>query len=91
MRYIYGAWDADANGFSFDEKKQEELHTLTVDRMPYCADCFCKYHCSGDCAAKLLGLKPPSEHAGSVRCRITRAITLHQIQKKLSEEVNDHA
>ena len=90
-RYIYGAWDPDANGFTFDEKKQEDLHGLTVDRMPHCADCFCKYHCSGDCAAKLLGTRPPSEHAGSVRCRITRAITLHQIQKKLSEEVNDHA
>ena len=90
-RFIYGRYDPETKGFLFDEEKQAELHTLTVDRMPYCAGCFCKYHCCGDCAAKLLGMKPPEEHAGSVRCRITRALTLEQIRKTLREEKNDNA
>ena len=90
-RYLYGRWDADTAAFVFDEEKRAALHTLRVDNMPYCGDCFCKYHCSGDCAAKLLGLKSPAQHAGSDRCRITRALTLHQIRKSLEEqEASDH-
>ena len=90
-RFIYGAYDPGRKGFVFDEEKISGLHSLTVDRMPYCRDCFCKYHCCGDCAAKLLGLKPPEEHAGSDRCRITRALTLHQIRKSLNEEEKNNA
>lgn len=90
-RYIYGSYDSRQNGFLFDEEKRSELHRLTVTQMPYCRDCFCKYHCCGDCAAKLLGVKQPEEHAGSERCRITRALTLHQIRKSLSEEEKQNA
>ena len=90
-RFIYGRYDPDGKQFVFDEEKRADLHRLTLDRMPYCKDCFCKYHCCGDCAAKLLGLKPPEEHAGSDRCRITRALTLRQIQKTLNEEEKNNA
>ena len=90
-RYVYGAYSPEEKCFVFDEEKRRDLHRLTVDNMPECRNCFCKYHCSGDCAAKLLGTRPPEEHAGSERCRITRALTLRQIQKSLSEEENEHA
>lgn len=90
-RYIYGIYDQEQRRFVYDEKKRNDLDGLTVNHMPYCKDCFCKYHCCGDCAAKLLGIKPPEEHAGSERCRITRALTLYQIQKSLNEEENIHA
>ncbi len=86
-RFIYGAWKG--SDFAFDETRREALHDLRVDHMPYCDDCFCKYHCSGDCAAKLLGLNPPEQHAGSERCRITRALTLRQIQRALDEKAPD--
>ncbi len=90
-RYIYGNFDSEQNCFRFDEEKRSELHRLTVTQMPYCRDCFCKYHCCGDCAAKLLGVRQPEEHAGSERCRITRALTLHQIRKSLNEEEKQNA
>ncbi len=90
-RYIYGAFDPGLKRFVFDEARRSDLHTLTVDRMPYCRDCFCKYHCCGDCAAKVLGLKPPEAHEGSSRCRITRALTLHRIRNSLNEGGNEHA
>ena len=95
-RYVYGAYSPEEKRFVLDDEKRADLHRLTVDNMPGCRDCFCKYHCSGDCAAKLLGLNPPEKHAGSVRCQITRALTLRQIQASLSkeplnEEENNHA
>lgn len=90
-RYIYGVYDEQQKTFRYDEEKRRNLHRLNVSHMPYCENCFCKYHCCGDCAAKLLGMKQPEEHQGSERCRITRALTLHQIRKSLSEEDNKNA
>ena len=84
-RFIYGKWDPE-KGFRFDEEKMTALHTLRVENMPYCKDCFCKYSCCGDCPAKLLAMKEPSEHQGSGRCRITRAITLARIAGELDGE-----
>lgn len=85
-RYVYGAYSPEEKRFVLNDEKRNDLHRLTVDHMPACDHCFCKYHCGGDCAAKLLGTDPPEKHAGSVRCRITRALTLRQIQESLSQE-----
>ena len=84
-RFIYGKWDP-ASGFIFDEQKIQALHTLRVENMPYCSDCFCKYSCCGDCPAKLLLTKDPSAHRGSPRCRITRALTLARISQSLDSD-----
>lgn len=83
--FIYGKYDPSVGGFVFDDKKREALHRLNVTNIPYCKDCFCKYHCAGDCPAKLVGSKPPKEHRGSVRCKITRALTLEQIAQELDD------
>ncbi len=85
-RFVYGRYDMESRRFVLDEEKLASLRRLRVDNMPYCENCFCKYHCGGDCSAKLLGVRPPEEHGGSVRCAITRALTLHQIQKSLIQE-----
>ena len=82
-RFIYGSYDPVSHSFVLDERKMEELHTLHVRNIPYCENCFCKYSCCGDCAAKLLGNRMPSDHAGSERCAITRALTLRQLSDKL--------
>lgn len=82
-RYIYGHFDAGSGSFVFDRAKQEALHRLVVSNMLYCANCFCKYTCAGDCAAKLLGTVEPELHGGSERCVITRALTLRQLSRQL--------
>lgn len=92
-RFIYGSYDAESGRYVFDQDKLAALHRLTVEHMPQCRDCFCKYHCAGDCPAKLLHDGDPERHSGSERCRITRAITLYQLQRSLSAtgtEERDH-
>jgi len=82
--FIYGRYDEVCGDFCFDDTKKEALHRYTIDNIPYCKDCFCKYHCAGDCPAKLLGNKPAESFKGSERCRITRALTAYFIGKRLS-------
>lgn len=84
--YHFGAYDFEAKQFVFDEEKLRMLSTLEVRNMDFCRDCFCKWHCAGDCAAKLLGNKPPQDHAGSDRCYINRALTHWQLQRAMGIE-----
>lgn len=81
--FIFGQYDPALGRFVFDEEKLARLARLRVENMPFCRDCFCKWHCAGDCASKLLGTKNPEEHQGSARCKIARALTLRQLTRKL--------
>ena len=88
-RFFFGRFDHEVGDFVFDQEKLDELSTLNVHNMPYCSDCFCRWHCAGDCAAKVLEGITPQQHHGSVRCEISRALTLNQIQRKLDWREDD--
>ncbi len=87
--FIYGKYDPETNGFVFDDEKREKLHRLNVTNIPYCKDCFCKYHCAGDCPAKLIGAKRPEDHSGSDRCIITRALTMDKIVREMDRNTEE--
>ncbi len=82
-RFFFGRYDPEGDRFVFDQQKLDALSTLCVHNIRFCDDCFCRWHCAGDCAAKVLDGIDVDEHHGSVRCEISRALTLNQIQRKL--------
>ncbi len=82
-RFFFGRFDEQVGDFVFDQSKLDELSRLCVHNIAYCDDCFCRWHCAGDCAAKVLDGIELEQHRGSVRCQISRALTLNQIQRKL--------
>jgi uncharacterized protein len=88
-RYIYGHYDENAGDFVYDRKVMDDLLKLQVKNIPFCRDCFCKWHCGGDCAAKLLGSNPPEQHSGSERCVITRALIYRQILERIGEDITE--
>ena len=82
-RFFFGRFDPEVGDFVFDQDKLDELSTLCVHNIRFCDNCFCRWHCAGDCAAKVLDGIALEDHHGSVRCQISRALTLNQIQRKL--------
>jgi uncharacterized protein len=82
-RYFFGRWNGEQQTFLFDDGKLEALSRLNVNNMPFCTDCFCRWHCAGDCVAKVLELEDPADHRGSDRCMINRTLTLNQLQRRL--------
>lgn len=83
QRFFFGRYDEGAGDFVFDQRKLDALGKLSVHHIRYCDDCFCRWHCAGDCAAKVLDGIDVEDHRGSVRCSISRALTLNQIQRRL--------
>ncbi|MBQ3267664.1 MAG: hypothetical protein IJH08_07085 [Atopobiaceae bacterium] len=88
-RFFFGHFDQAVGDFVFDQGKLDELSRLCVHNIRFCDDCFCRWHCAGDCAAKVLDGIALEEHHGSVRCQISRALTLNQIQRKLDWKPTD--
>ena len=88
-RFFFGRFDAKAGDFVFDDRKLKELSSLNVHNIRYCDDCFCRWHCAGDCAAKVLDGIDLADHHGSVRCKINRTLTLNQISRRLDWRPQD--
>ena len=88
-RFFFGHFDVEQGDFVFDQDKLDQLSRLNVHNIRFCDNCFCRWHCAGDCAAKVLDGIELEEHSGSMRCQISRALTLNQIQRKLDWRPTD--
>ena len=82
-RFFYGRPSDGPSGFDFDERVYSALRAHTVDRLEYCAGCFAKWNCAGDCYHKSLHWNP-EDFAGAGRCDIIRALTKDQILAKIT-------
>ncbi|MGE5458856.1 MAG: radical SAM protein [Methanobacterium sp.] len=86
--FHYGYYDTASNTYIFDEERQKRLRGLSVDNIRYCRDCFCKWHCAGDCLAKAIHFEEERLHRGSDRCQINREITLHHLKDMVTGYAN---
>jgi uncharacterized protein len=81
--FTWGHFDRATRRFALDEARRLEQTTLTVQHKPACSDCFCKWHCAGDCAAKLAHLGDARDPTPSPRCVVNRALTRDQLLRAL--------
>jgi uncharacterized protein len=63
-----------------NEERRRFLHSLTVENIDYCKDCFAKWHCSGDCIAKLEHSDYHGER-GHDRCKLNRKLVAGELRK----------
>ncbi|MGA1789948.1 MAG: radical SAM protein [bacterium] len=83
--FMFGYYDKSQNRFMFDNKKLQKLRNRTVENIPWCQGCFCKWHCAGDCANKARHAMVNGAFNGHPRCEITRSLVLDQILNKINE------
>ncbi len=81
--FIYGKPDAEG-GYRFDRAALDRLRRQGVENRPYCAGCFAKWHCAGDCHHKSLTVNGEREFAGSDRSHITRGLTKDLILARIA-------
>jgi uncharacterized protein len=59
-----------------DEGHRQALLRRMETRLEGCRDCFCYWHCAGDCHVKAFYPGAEAAPGASTRCRVNRAITL---------------
>lgn len=68
----------------------ERLKTVRVDKVPFCRNCFCRWHCCGGCLNDHLSQSEnngdPFSDRTNVMCYIAREIVWHQLSKITEEK-----
>ncbi|MGD1047085.1 MAG: radical SAM protein [Bacteroidota bacterium] len=74
--FTFGKYDIETNSLILDYNKINKIRDMVVFNYDECADCFCKYHCAGDCPDRRLSDK--------LNCVTTQNIGLNILNNKLS-------
>ena len=82
--FYYGRYDTANKEFVFDKNKIEQLKKYSVENIEYCEDCFCKWHCAGDCISKVFDSSNSFRHEGSFRCNLNRQLTILELEKLIA-------
>ncbi|MBF0563661.1 MAG: radical SAM protein [Nitrospirae bacterium] len=61
------------------------LQNRTVAKIDYCQNCFCKYHCAGDCLTRATDGVHLTNILDTARCRINQDLTQDQIIQNLTD------
>jgi uncharacterized protein len=83
--FHYGRYDFTQKKFVFDFDKIRRLQKYSVENIPYCQNCFCKWHCAGDCISKVFDVSKSFQHQGSSRCALNRQLTITQLEKLIND------
>jgi uncharacterized protein len=84
--FHFGKYNSEKKCFDFDLERIKNLKTLSVENLNYCSDCFCKWHCAGDCLSKVFDLSGSREHKGSIRCNLNRQLTIADMDTLIEEQ-----
>jgi len=87
--FHYGGYDFEKKCFVFDENRISALQKLSVENLAFCRDCFCRWHCAGDCLARVFQNASEATHTGSIRCQINRKLTLASMEDLVMQAGND--
>ncbi len=78
--FFYGRYHKESNSFQFDEVKYQALRKKQVQFLPECANCFCKWHCAGNC------LSSRESDESDFNCEVTRKLSAWRLEKMLNTE-----
>jgi uncharacterized protein len=72
-------------GLEFDRERWQRIANRTADRISFCQDCFCRWHCAGDCLGKTFAPTRPDHFAPTARCRANQELTKYLLLRRIAE------
>ena len=83
--FHYGKYDPYLKEFWFDWEKIRCLQGYGLEKTDLnCKECFCQYHCAGNCLIKKLNPATLSCEANTSRCKMTKEIGAYQLSQVLA-------
>lgn len=81
--FFYGRPIPGTDDYEFNLAALDALRSQSVDQREFCAGCYAKWHCGGDCLNKAYSASGTTEFQGSDRCHITRELTKDQLLERI--------
>ncbi len=69
--------------FIIENDKLQRHYSRTVYNIKHCSECFCKWHCAGDCAAKNIAVSKGELLEPGSRCYINQELTMFMIMERI--------
>lgn len=85
MDLFYMGRPGDAGIDRINREARKRLAKMILARQAHCRNCFCFWHCAGDCPAKAL-LAPDPSLGENPRCRLNRRLTKALIIRYMAAE-----
>lgn len=82
--FLVGSTDRKGS-FNIDSDRLNAYFRHTVYDNNHCVDCFCKWHCAGDCAIKTMRQDGGAGYQTTGRCYVNREITLYLLLDRIRE------
>lgn len=82
--FFVGSLDVKA-GPLIDEGAKARLRARIEQRREGCRDCFCYWHCAGDCPPKNLSPDAQADGARGLRCALNRELTAELLARKIAD------
>lgn len=82
--FLVGNYDGKGS-FDIDQNKLNNYFNHTVEENAHCHNCFCKWHCAGDCAIKTMRQNGESGYQTTERCYVNREITKYLILDRIKQ------
>ncbi len=68
-----------------DERVRENLNARISQRRALCTDCFCYWHCAGDCPSKTMGPGEGNHLIFGKRCDLNKSITRELLARYIAD------
>lgn len=79
--FIFGKYDLENDNLTLYQDRINAIQKMTVFNYAECENCFCKYHCAGDC--------PDRRLADKLKCSSTQQIGLKILNDKINNKKNE--
>jgi uncharacterized protein len=82
-RFIVGSYRG--GRYEIDHSRIDKYLARTADTILHCRECFCRWHCAGDCAIKASAAGCVDAFEPTGRCAITQELTKYLILNKIKD------
>lgn len=83
--FIYGHYDKSRRNFIFDRERLGALSAMSAQSLQSCATCFARWHCCGDCPAKVLDINSTNRRKNPYRCFVNKRIIKHLVMTEVDK------
>jgi len=81
--FHYGKYNPDSDGFEIWPERVERFAQFRVHNFGTCEGCLAKWHCAGDCPAKVPAIEEIMDCRDSHRCDINRSVLIHELLARM--------